>query len=271
MSDFLATLAARAAETVPTVRPRLPGRFEPSRREQTAAPGDAFEVVAEALAPATLPLPAPHLLPSSTPPGLLPQQPYPRGPFPSTEGTRRPAALEPTPVPVSRHAEVEPSVVLPRTSVRTPPPVAEPPIPVAVRSGAPDAARPEPAPRSPQRSPLESEATPPQILPAPLTVPAEQTSGRTSARSQTPPESGTDGATRERKAPAAAAPLVIPQHIPPAREPPESEVAPTVQVTIGRIDVRAVLTPSAPPPRPAPQQPRTTLEDYLRARGGGER
>lgn len=45
---------------------------------------------------------------------------------------------------------------------------------------------------------------------------------------------------------------------------------PTVHVHIGRIDVRAVMPPTAPP-RPAapPAAPRSTLEDYLSGRKGG--
>jgi hypothetical protein len=45
-----------------------------------------------------------------------------------------------------------------------------------------------------------------------------------------------------------------------------TSAAPTIQVTIGRIDVRAVL-PAAPPPRKTmPPRPALTLDDYLRER-----
>jgi hypothetical protein len=45
---------------------------------------------------------------------------------------------------------------------------------------------------------------------------------------------------------------------------------PTVHIHIGRVDVRAVMPPAAPP-RPAsrPAAPRATLEDYLSGRKGG--
>jgi hypothetical protein len=43
---------------------------------------------------------------------------------------------------------------------------------------------------------------------------------------------------------------------------------PTIEVTIGRIEVRAV-TPPAPPPRQRHEPPRMSLDDYLRARDGG--
>jgi hypothetical protein len=47
--------------------------------------------------------------------------------------------------------------------------------------------------------------------------------------------------------------------------------APTVRVTIGRVEVRAVHPPAPSQTRPpsAPRSPRLTLDDYLRERGGG--
>ena len=44
---------------------------------------------------------------------------------------------------------------------------------------------------------------------------------------------------------------------------------PTVQVTIGRIEVRAVPPPPASPARREPAGPRVSLDDYLRERNGG--
>lgn len=50
------------------------------------------------------------------------------------------------------------------------------------------------------------------------------------------------------------------------------DAAPTIRVTIGRVDVRAVA-PAPQERRRAPETPRPalTLEDYLRRRGGGSR
>jgi hypothetical protein len=273
MSDFLATLAAHATRTVLTVRPRLPGRFEPARQAAPAAPGDDFEVVTEALAPVPPSPPAPSLPPSGTPPGVPAGKPDARETPPGTEGTRLQPAVEPTPVVVSRHADAAPPTALPAPTVLTPPRAVVPPIPAAVRPVALDVPRPEPAaPRSAQRLPSESEATLQRVLPRPITVPLEQTVVRALARpQQTPQSSGTEEATRERKAPAAAVPVVLPQPVPVGRQESARDLAPTVQVTIGRIEVRAILATSAPPPRPAPKRPVTSLEDYLRARSGEQR
>ena len=50
------------------------------------------------------------------------------------------------------------------------------------------------------------------------------------------------------------------------------EPAPTIKITIGRVDVRAIM-PAAPAPRPAPARPSPalSLEDYLKQREGGRR
>jgi hypothetical protein len=52
-----------------------------------------------------------------------------------------------------------------------------------------------------------------------------------------------------------------------------TEPVPTINVTIGRIDVRAIVSQSSPAPRFAqPQQPRTSsLDEYLRKRNEGRR
>jgi hypothetical protein len=56
----------------------------------------------------------------------------------------------------------------------------------------------------------------------------------------------------------------------PAREANTQTQPPTIEVTIGRIEVRAV-TPPAPPPQPRQRQspPKMSLDDYLRAQSGG--
>ncbi|HEX4953034.1 MAG TPA: hypothetical protein VF017_06540 [Thermoanaerobaculia bacterium] len=50
-----------------------------------------------------------------------------------------------------------------------------------------------------------------------------------------------------------------------------SEAPPRVEVTIGRIEVRATSTPSAAPARRAAGASAMSLEDYLRRRDGRQR
>ena len=45
--------------------------------------------------------------------------------------------------------------------------------------------------------------------------------------------------------------------------------APLIRVTIGRIDVRAVLPPTQPPRRTTSTRPKLTLDEYLKQRNGG--
>jgi hypothetical protein len=42
--------------------------------------------------------------------------------------------------------------------------------------------------------------------------------------------------------------------------------SPEIRVTIGRIEVRAIVAPSPSPRPPAPRAPRSSLDDYLRSR-----
>ncbi|HSB10233.1 MAG TPA: hypothetical protein VLM38_12170 [Blastocatellia bacterium] len=53
--------------------------------------------------------------------------------------------------------------------------------------------------------------------------------------------------------------------------PANAEAPPAIRVTIGRVDVKAIM-PQTPAPRPAPARPRSTsLADYLKQREGGKR
>ena len=53
---------------------------------------------------------------------------------------------------------------------------------------------------------------------------------------------------------------------------PESpHTAPTIRVTIGRVDVRAIVSPAPPSAKPPRPKPLLTLEDYLKQRNGGRR
>lgn len=49
------------------------------------------------------------------------------------------------------------------------------------------------------------------------------------------------------------------------------QAAPTIRVTIGRIEVRAITQAAPPARRAATPEPKLSLEDYLRSRNGGKR
>jgi hypothetical protein len=74
----------------------------------------------------------------------------------------------------------------------------------------------------------------------------------------------------------AAQPHVVPYIEPaapaPAKPGATPEPPPTIQVHIGRVEVRAIMSP-APPPRPKPPRrgPTLSLDEYLKQRNGGQR
>ena len=56
-----------------------------------------------------------------------------------------------------------------------------------------------------------------------------------------------------------------------AHERTAPRVPPTIHVSIGRVDVRAIVTPAAQSPRPPAASDRLSLEDYLRGPSGRTR
>jgi hypothetical protein len=68
------------------------------------------------------------------------------------------------------------------------------------------------------------------------------------------------------------APYIEPAAPAPAKPGAMPEPPPTIQVRIGRVEVRAIMSP-APPPRPKPPRrgPTLSLDEYLKQRNGGQR
>ncbi len=72
--------------------------------------------------------------------------------------------------------------------------------------------------------------------------------------------------------PAASGPTGEVMKAEPGTDQTAKEAAPVIRISIGRVEVRAVM-PTAPAPRPAPARPRPglSLDDYLKEREGGKR
>lgn len=145
------------------------------------------------------------------------------------------------------------------------------------------------------RSALDSARATIQPVASPITRPSEPQLARATNDADERPQAGTSppGTTRPADAPhmmiqlidtPAAAPSPKPTVRPEVRAAPAQpepsltesrEDAPaveaTIQVTIGRVDVRAVMASATPPARPAPRPNKLSLEDYLRGRNGGAR
>lgn len=183
--------------------------------------------------------------------------------------TARPIEPVPTPLRATAHAQAAAHDALPaRTVLSTSPPTPAPSIARAAPSAtasAPRAAAPSaPSATTPARHAHETQAT------RPLVVEREQATP--SAIPRTPTNSA-------RLAPVVtlAPPAALPAPRPATRatsfaQAAAPEPAPVIQVTIGRIEVRARETRGAPARPRATAGPLTSLEDYLARRqreGGG--
>jgi hypothetical protein len=251
--SYLSQLAARTLNQLPSLQPRLPTRFESVRHA----------VQPEATAPleyATFTSSAPSI------PAMVaasPPEPIARELPPSAAADAPPPAAAPTPYPSLDVAPVNTTLVYqaaPRVDAQNQQPI--PPAPASVIEhtsviqlleqhstttslilpAAEQHALPE------QRTPIEHDHT---LAPVPIAPPQAR-----AAVPSVPPQ--------ERAAVPRVAPQITP-YIPPAPEyAPRPETAPVIQVSIGRIEVRAIHTP-VPNAQPQPlAKPSLSLDDYLR-------
>jgi hypothetical protein len=260
MSDYLQNLLARSLNPSGGVQPRLASLYEPRAAAFAPALPESLDVADEET--------------DQRPPDANEAtRPERRPADPSTtlaRAERREAATAPQPSPfdASRHSDparpAEPRAerrtnddaphVSRRSSEESAPP-SPAPSGVDVRNHAShveqsgrafETARDVPAPSASEREP-RTKAAEPRVQPAPASRVVEP-------RVQPAPP------------PAPARPPQL------SEESAHGEAAPTIRVTIGRVDVRAVAgVPQEK--RRAPEQPRPalTLEEYLRRRGGGRR
>jgi hypothetical protein len=253
MSDFLTALAASALGIADGVEPRSRSRFEDAPGaawgEQTVeieAPGPAVGAIETPRAQAAVARPASPEIAGET--AVPPAAPFaePPAPEPAPEPATEPTVIRRVRVaeaPPARAPAPQPELTdAPRRSERVTEPEAQPIEPVRVLRAS-DAAAERDAP-PPAVSPPALAAREP---PTPIVIVPDRVEP---ARSEAPPS-------------APARPDATAAH--PA-EPP----APVVQVTIGRIEVRALPAPAAPPQPAAKFAPALSLADYLarKTRGG---
>ncbi len=286
-ADFLTRLAARALNRAPVVRPRLPSLFElgPETGGPAAEPG--LEPASEPEAPRAFFAP-----PASVAPAAFAPEPVAREVTGDAPAAVAPAAIS-----------AQGGMRAPRSGgEETPVRSRRESIPPAVGSGQ----QAEPA-RSVQ--PGRPGAPAAGLRPASGPVKDRSPASRLAADADSSPETRRSGqavpaaAVLEAPAPAAAASTLRPSieiearsaaavpelrpgprampgrrgqlGVRPAAPPAEAAAADAehvVQVTIGRIDVRAVHPRPAPArARREPAQPRVSLEEYLRRRREGRR
>jgi nicotinate-nucleotide--dimethylbenzimidazole phosphoribosyltransferase len=286
MTNVMAYFAARSLRgshnppaedgtAVPALRPRLPSRYEGAEASTASdiAREDAFVEWGREPLPAAS-VPEPPALPqpgaSGTPP---PPQAVPR----DGETSRREA-----PPPEPAHLPVPPDRERGSDHVAAAPPepaaaaeITEAVSPVAPQRPAPMAVPPR-LPEDPRHGALARQERPPTIAveadharrPAPEHVPAERVASR-----QPLPQASAPVAAPLRAGlafpvvPAMPRPADTPQTPPRQRERVAEKAPARVQVTIGRIEIRAASAPAQPriPPRP----PSMSLDDYLAKRGQG--
>jgi len=262
---FLRRLAERSLGAGPEpVQPRLPLVFE-GPVEDVPLELERHEEVearpAERREPPRPVSPAPEVEAAPPePPRAEPAAPSPPPPAPVV----RPAAEAPPaePPPIVPPARVEPSTP-PAPPPRAPvvPPAAEaPPAPPTPPAPPPSAAPAEPATAATPRAPAPPPAPP---TPAPVVARVVGDEPRASREEVRPPRR--DGAAVE---PVIGAQVQL--GAPPAPiAVPRAPGPPSVEVSIGRVEVRAVFAPPEAEPAPPPAAPTVSLDDYLRARDGG--
>jgi hypothetical protein len=264
MNGYLGGLISRhLAPTSTVIRPRLRSRFEtsgPTGLDDPALDGELGEISLERIAqspaassrqdePASS-TPAPHgsaEMPAQAAP-LLPQP----GPPPQTS--------IPVSAPIMRQADER------RTSVGR------------ETAREPDVVRPlAPSPASPRESTRHvsdvQELRPANLLPGPPATRERVVMGQEARPSERRVESVERSVVAPpvvRHAAATATSFAAPRIAHPLVG-PVPDTRPSVTVTIGRVDVRAVVAPqsSAQTPRPANRPAAPSLEDYLRDRTRG--
>ena len=299
MPNYLTRLAGHALGTRPTVQPRVPSLFEREREAFAEMP----EV--EPRYPATPPRPmsigdATDALRAAEPVMEQRTPPRPAPPEPASAGqevpARKPEEMEPAAlVPLDRLPTADP---LPGAALRERPSlVRERPGPAAVEE-VPEVGGPERPPQGRAAAPAkraesfqESAASREPVdsrsgtwTQGPAIVPASPARSATAAVHRLAEEPEPPPALLPSPHPSQAEPMKPHERgtpplardvsrAPGARGRERADETPTVRVSIGRVDVRAVMptTPQTQPRRARPESRLVSLDDYLKGGSGGRR
>lgn len=283
MSDYLSTLAARSLRIAPVVTPRLASRFEPASPASGSIAAPPLAAEQESAADR-----APRREPAATTanetlrvretrvpaiPVLAPMHPPIRAADESID--RRPRLDE-------RARETHASREAPAPAA-TPPPAASEPVVAAVHAhGAEPPAAPAPPSRESDRRAAERLETPVIPIARLDDVVRRLTGDRLTAlerRAAREGEPAGPAADRSGSPPQAVRPSDVPapMAVKPSRvvaeASPAETPAPIVRVTIGRVEVRAVMPPPVAPPKAAapPSSGAPSLDEYLKQRSGVRR
>jgi hypothetical protein len=294
MNDYLSNVAARNFNLIEPIQARLASRFEPlpavdwplaagpsesEPGEESRSPaGIAFAAAPWSISPAVVMPPttapqmslttSPGLLTASQPPASQPTPPQPTAPLatgPTATGNRpgqdavHTAPWSHTHLPTSTGDEA-----------RQPEGFALPPIWNVPPGTSPTALA----------SSSEALATPDAIVAWPAVTPPGRpvgalppTAPTVRAPSSGPPATPGTVIARPAVTPSDEPVMAVRPATPTVSPPVPQSVPPAIRVTIGRIDVRAVMPPAPPAPRSRPSRPGPTLslKDYLQQRREGRR
>jgi hypothetical protein len=272
MSDFLTDLIARQDKPAGAVRPRLPSMFENGAAAEPAAKPAAL--LAELTVEQEAPPPA-----AATPPAPLSQAPRrePQAPqiaetapafAPAHAAQERPQPLP----PLERSVEREAPAVAPRRGAKTEAPAAEAPERFEETAIQPVVER-----RVTRLSPIVEES---EIVEAPRAAPARRAMETFAPQPSTPPAASVRPLPQP-PGPDPIAPVASPFVMPPPQtrqqtrearrepreQPHQARAEPSIQITIGRLEIRASEEREAPRARnkDAPS-PVMTLDAYLKSR-----
>ena len=258
MNGYLGGLIARHLEPLPVaIRPRLRSRFETPVISGLGAAPRLEEIAVERIAepPSVTPRQASGEM--AGPPAPETAVTPARSPVPSNRPEPPPRVTAPVEVPAGQSVRRRPQDADPesgtdvdaaRSAVTTPVTRIEP--------RAPDAERLE------QRNstPVRPRTTPPERIVVDRETHTHEHRLETVDRAVVTPPVARPPAAAARSMPQVATPMIEP-----------AAARPAITVTIGRVDVRAVVAPSSPPqmPKPVPRPAGPSLEDYLRDRSRG--
>jgi hypothetical protein len=268
MTDYLEHLAARALGLADVVRPRLIGLFEPLDPSDTVVAAEPFEVQeierpsGRAMPPDPRPVPERSVARRQETPRPAAEarrlQVDDRGRAPPASSTR------------SERQPSEPERAAPPAETAAPPRESDSPAVTAADVETPPARQaaavpaPSPASSTPGRPPSWPGPRPPAISQDPPTVAA---SPRRTAGG--PPRSAPQSRVESPSPPRPPSALAPPNGPEPRRGERDASspapTAPTIRVTIGRVDVRALAQPA---PRPAAPRRASAiaLNEYLKQR-----
>jgi len=263
MSDYLAHLVSRVWTARPAIQPRRATRFE---TERPLAP-QPLELELEAQRPESH---AARVAGTDAPAPI---------------GAVRPETLErPGPAIEASRRDPRPRDAVPQPMIGIPKPVPTPAstrVPASVEERAPrslaalhargvDAESPSPA--RPAHAPVASRTDASRHEP-PVRVMAAIPA---TASARAPVREAPPGPPVRERRPAIQpiAPSITPAQpagARPARATPASERPPSIQVTIGRVEIRATVPAPGAAPAPAAARPRVSLDDYLKRTPAGAR